>query len=426
MGNNFEVLLEEWRRFEFPNIIERYIHPQPSSHITAIVGPRRAGKTFLLYLIARDLLRKYPRDNVIYVNFDDERIRKEPFENLLEAIHKVFNPKGKIFLLLDEIQNVSNWSGWLGTLHNMQKYSIFVAGSSSKLLSMEVATSLRGRYISYTLLPFSFREFLKMKNIEERRTYIYEDVGLIKRLLDEYIEYGSFPEVIKEQSRIQKKRVLKTIFETIFFKDVVERFRIRNFDIARDILEFLLVNYSNKITINKLYNFLSSIGRKVSKKTLWKYIYYFQQAFAVMLLEPLTSKKKRLLLPRKIYSIDTGISRLLDIEPSRGRLIENIVFLELVRRKERELFDIYYFYGRDYEVDFVVTEGRRVIRLIQVCYNIEDFEVARREIRGLMKAAKQLECNNLEIITWDHEDIWNINGLKVKLTPLWKWLLKPL
>ncbi len=220
--------------------------------------------------------------------------------------------------------------------------------------------------------------------------------------------------------------MLKTIFETIFFKDVVERFRIRNFDITRDTLEFLLVNYSNKITINKLYNFLSSIGRKVSKKTLWKYIYYFQQAFAVMLLEPLTSKKKRLLLPRKIYSIDTGISRLLDIEPSRGRLIENIVFLELVRRKERELFDIYYFYGRDYEVDFVVTEGRRVIRLIQVCYNIEDFEVARREIRGLMKAAKQLECNNMEIITWDHEDIWNINGLKVKLTPLWKWLLKPL
>jgi len=423
--NNFEIILEEWKRFEFPNIIDRYISPKPSNQITAIVGPRRVGKTYLMLSIAKKLLDSNSRDNIIYVNFDDARLRKADFEDFLSALYKVFNPNPPIYLFLDEIQYTPNWDSWLRTLHNQFKYYLFIAGSSSKLLSKEVSTHLRGRYISYLLLPFSFREFLKIRNIKLDKVMLYEDIGRLYRLLDEYVMFGGFPEAILESSKMGKRKFLKTIYETIFYKDIIERFKIKNYDVARDILDYLMVNYSNKITINSLYNFFKSIGKNVSKKTIWRYIYYFQDAFAVFILEPYyPSLKKRLLLPRKIYSVDTGLSQVLDIKPSIGRLMENIVFLELMRRRELELYEIYYLYDKNYEVDFIIKSGNIVKELIQVSYDISDPETRKRELKGLVKSADKFGCKNLIIITWDSEEIIKYSGKEIKVVPILRWLLK--
>ena len=424
MGNNFKIVLEEWKRFKFPEIIPRYIEPKISRNIVAIIGPRRVGKTYLLLYLAKKILKEFPKDNVVYLNFDDERIEKN-FEEFFQSYYEIFSPKKekKIVLFLDEIQLVKNWAGWLRTLHNQGKYHLFVAGSSSKLLSKEIATSLRGRYVSYLLLPFSFKEFLGVKE-RELKEILPEDRGKIMKYLKEYIEFGGFPEVILEKNEFEKRKKLKTLYETIFFRDIVERFKIRNYEAAKNILEILLSNYSNRITISKLNRFLNSTGIKIAKKTLWRYIQYFEDAFSIFLLPSYTfSKRKQILLPRKIYSIDTGLSLFLSGKKDKGRLMENIVFLEILRRREKELFDVFYYLKDGFEVDFVLKQGMKVKQLIQICYNISDYETKEREIKALIKASNELKTKDLLCITWDYEDIEAIKRKKIKFLPLWKWLL---
>jgi len=203
----------------------------------------------------------------------------------------------------------------------------------------------------------------------------------------------------------------------------VERFKIRNYETAKNVLEILLSNYSSKITISKLNRFLNSAGIKIAKKTLWRYVQYFEDAFSIFLLSSHTfSKRKQILLPKKIYSVDTGLSLFLSGKKDKGRLIENIVFLEILRRGEKELFEGSYFKD-NFEVDFVLKQGTRIKQLIQVCYDIEDFSTREREIKGLLKASKELKCKNLLCITWDYEGVEAIERKKIKFLPLWKWLL---
>ncbi|MCD6093139.1 MAG: ATP-binding protein, partial [Candidatus Aenigmarchaeota archaeon] len=409
MGNNFKIVLEEWRRFKFPDIVPRYIEPKISKDIAAIIGPRRVGKTYLLLHLAKKILKESPKDNVVYLNFDDERIEKD-FEKFFQSYYEIFSPKEekKIVLFLDEIQLVKKWAGWLRTLHNQGKYHLFVAGSSSKLLSKEIATSLRGRYVSYLLLPFSFKEFLEIKEVELKEL-LPEDRGKIMKYLREYIEFGGFPEVILEKNEFEKRKKLKTLYETIFFRDIVERFKIRNYETAKNVLEILLSNYSSRVTISKLNRFLNSAGVKIAKKTLWRYVQYFEDAFSIFLLPSHTfSKRKQILLPRKIYSVDTGLSLFLSGKKDEGRLIENIVFLEILRRREKELFDVFYYLKDDFEVDFVLKQGTKVKQLIQVCYEIKDFSTREREIKALLKASGSLRCKNLLCITWDFEGVETI------------------
>lgn len=410
-------VLEEWKNFEFPEIIPRYIEPKISNDIVAVIGPRRVGKTYLLLSLARELLKKFPKDNVLYINFDDERVEKD-FEEFLHAYSEVFTPekRKKIIFFLDEVQMVKNWSGWLRTLHNQRKYHIFVAGSTSKLLSREISTSLRGRYVSYLLLPFSFLEFLKVKKIS------LDNEAKVKKYLNEYIEFGGFPEVILEENRFEKRRKLASLYETIFFKDIVERYKIRNYDVTQKVLEILITNYSNRVTITKLYNFLNSSGIKIAKKTLWRYFHYFEDSLSLFVLNPMVSSRRQILLPRKIYSVDTGVSIFLSGKRDMGRIIENIVYLELLRRRERELFEVFYFLRNGLEVDFVVKQGAKVKELIQVCYDIENFSTKMREVKSLLRVSEFLKCNNMLVITWDYEGEEKIEGKKIRYIPLWKWL----
>ena len=204
----------------------------------------------------------------------------------------------------------------------------------------------------------------------------------------------------------------------------MEGFKIRNYETARNVLEILLSNYSNKITISKLNRFLNSAGIKIAKKTLWRYVQYFEDAFSIFLLPSYTfSKRKQILLPRKIYSVDTGLSLFLSGKRDEGRLIENIVFLEILRRREKELFDVFYYLKDDFEVDFALKEGMKVKKLIQVCYDIKDFSAREREMKALIKASKDLKCKDLLCITWDYEGEEKIDRKKIKFLPLWKWLL---
>ena len=383
---------------------------------TAIVGPRRAGKTFFLKSFA------LKQNAFFYIDFENIIFKKlSPLEifEIISIYTETFGEKPSL-LLLDEIQNLPEWQSVVRALLE-RNYNLLISGSSSKLLSMEIATQLRGRSLSYLLLPFSFREFLLLKKFEMKKHLTLEEEGKIKNLFIEYMEGSSYPEVLITGN----ERILGEYYNTILYTDFVERFRLKSLDVARFVFNFFLFNFSNEFSINKIVNFLSSQGIKFGKETVYDYVEKLPETLNVFFVERYEkSAYKRKAWPRKCYICDWGLSRLLSFEKNYGKIMENIVFLEWKRKtNENPFLDITYLKLNNGEVDFVIREGLRIKQLVQVTYAHSKDELDKREIRSLLKVSEILECKDLLIITWDYEDVLKINNLEIKCIPLWKWLL---
>ena len=425
MEKVFREIIEEWLVSELPkDIVEREVAIEPSDIITAIIGPRRAGKTYLMYASIKKLLSNFEKENILYVDFSDIRLRNltsQNFSTFLKVMEETLREnQGKLFLFLDEVQEIDAWEYWVRTLYNKGKYFIVVSGSSSKLLSREISTQLRGRYISKIILPFSFREFLKAKRFEAKYLHSPTNKGKLLKLLKKYISFGGFPEVVINEN---KKDLLKSYVDTIFYKDVVERYNIRDIAGCEIFLRILMENFGKKFSISKTHNYFRSLGIKKSKKTVWNYLKYFKEAFFVSVIEKFSFNiKERMQYPIKIYAIDTGFYLHNDL----GLKMENIVATELLRR-EKEYF--YFETKEGHEVDFLIKENLKVKQLIQVTYANSFDEIEHREIRALLKAKEMFKEDNPEllIITWDYEDekevSWFGRSGKIKFMPLWKWLL---
>jgi hypothetical protein len=420
---NKEAVLDyliEYHKRGMPHIIERDIKvAYTNRRIVSIIGPRRAGKTYFFYqLISKD------KEKCLYLNFEDTRLMEVNFKEIRDII-RLYNEIVEyepLYIFFDEVQNIDNWEHALRELLDTNKFTLFVTGSSSKLLSREIATSLRGRTLTYHLLPFSFREYLKAKDINLGLISKDEAVN-IKKALREYLEFGGFPEVVLES---EKERILKEFYELILFKDVVERHNLKNISLARFLLSFFLQNFSKEITINRISNFFKSQGRSFGKNTLYDYVDKLEDSIAIFFLPRYSPKIYiREAWPKKIYLCDTGISKLVRFYEDLGKLMENAVFLELIRRKnEAPLSEVYYLKLQDKEVDFLIKEGVDVKQLIQVCFNIDEQDVKMREIRALVSASYKLNCTELVIITWDYEKEEVFKERKIIFIPLWKWLLR--
>ncbi|MEM7814352.1 MAG: ATP-binding protein [Candidatus Aenigmatarchaeota archaeon] len=420
-----EVLLE-WKERELPeNIVKRDLKVWMNNHIVSIIGPRRAGKTYFMFQLIKELFeKKLSKENVVYVDFTDPRTKKVGISEFLKEVNSLF--EGKIFLFLDEIQELENWSSFLRTLHNFQKYKIIISGSSSKLLSKEISTELRGRCISFIIFPFNFREFLEIKKFKIEEEVSEAKVGEILRLLKEYVEFGGYPEILLADEKNKKLEIARTYFTTIFFKDLIERFKIKNIALMDYFVRYCITNSSSYVSISKIENALKSFGLKVSKKTLANYLRYVEEALFVFPVKRFSLKySERAQYPAKIYLVDNVY---FGIEPrfSRdiGKKIENLVAMQLLKKKfEGKFDDIFYFKSNDYEVDFVLKEGLKIKQLIQVTYASDRDEVEKREIKALIKASEELKCKNLLMITWDYEDEMKFEGRKIVCEPLWKWLI---
>lgn len=383
-----------------------------------IIGPRRAGKTYYL-------LNKFFRNmnRSIYVDFESIEFSKILPEEFLKIIALYEARYGKIdTVFLDEIQVLEDWQSLVRSLLN-RKYYIFISGSSSRLLSKEVATQLRGRSLSYILLPFSFREFLLVKKFSKTKFLTETEVQEVKLMLREYIEFGGFPEVVINKN---KDKILKEYFDTIFYKDFVERHRLKSIITARTIFEYILQNFSNEISIEKIKRFIKKTVNIETKTTIYSYIDKLSDTFGVFFIEKFSnSVYKRKSWPKKVYICDVGISKAISYSEDIGKKMENIVFLELLREiNEKPLLEIYYW--KDYqqhEVDFVIKEGTKVKQLVQVTYANNRDEMKEREIKSLLKASEELKCKDLLVITWNFEDEEKIKGKKIKFVPLWKWLI---
>lgn len=379
-----------------------------SKKIAVISGIRRSGKSTLLKQISNSL------DTYCYLNFEDER--------MLDFNYRDFNSLYEIFLelygdqknyLFDEIQNIFGWEKFVRRIFEEGK-KVFVTGSNAKLLSSELASTFSGRYIKRELYPFSFKEFLDFKVFSLKKYYDTKEKAILMRYLNEYLEQGGFPEIIISGN----KKELTQLYQDILVKDLLVRFKIRETKAFREVALFLLSNISSPISFGNIRNLL---GVK-SVTTVKNYIDFFEEAYLFFSVYKFDySVKKQIINDRKIYCIDTGIFNAVAFKFSQnlGKSLENAVFLEL-KRKEKE---IYYHKGKN-ECDFVLRENSRITELIQVSAEVGDPETRQREIEGLLEAAKIYKADKAIIITLDQEESFKISGVKIKIIPIWKWLLE--
>ncbi len=404
-------------------LIQRSAFPQAqpllsSSQIKVITGIRRCGKSiFSAQLLAG---KKYG-----YVNFDDEKLSDLHVQELDEILKAVYEIYGRIdFLLLDEIQNVTRWELFANRLQR-QGLNLVITGSNAKLLSRELATHLTGRHIAIELFPFSFEEFLRYKKIEPHGETT-KNVGLIKGALHSYVEVGGFPEALKEPDPLL---YVKNVYSTILLKDILLRHKIRYTRTFRELADYVLTNFAREVSFNKLKH----IFKLGSDHTTKNYLSFLEESYLVFLIEKFSYKKKESIIEnRKVYVIDTGLIKAVSFrfQEDFSHLYENVVAVELLRRKAQDPQQEVYYWKNSLqeEVDFIVKEGIKVTQLIQVCYDLSLIKTKEREFRALLKASKELHCQNLLVITSDEEGVETLNWFgitrKIRCIPLWKWLLK--
>ena len=428
--DDFRQVISEWLLQELPPVVDRDIRiPLDSSLIISITGPRRSGKTFLMYSVIKKIKNTVPESNVLYVNFEHERLRNldaNDLRDMLLIYYELSHIDGSfpVYLFLDEIQTVNDWSRWVNRVYESKKFRIYLSGSSSKLLSRELSSELRGRSIDYTVLPFSFREYLEVKGTSFQNLELIlhsERRGSIIGALRDYISKGGFPEVVFLKD--EKEKLLKSYVDTIIIKDVGERFRIEP-SILITFFNYAISNYSKYFTGNKTYNYLKTLNYRISRDYPNVLIDHFEEVFALFHAEIFsTNAKSKKQYPKKLYVVDTGIINAAVKKEEIGRLMENVVFTELTRRSEfSSKFQISYWkeYGKSEgkEVDFVIIERNSVVELINVTFASSREDVSDREIDGLIEAVEELKCSKIRVITWDYFE----EG-KISFTPLWYWLL---
>jgi predicted AAA+ superfamily ATPase len=392
-----------------------------TNQIVCIAGIRRSGKSTIIKQLAKELGGD---TNTLMVNFEDERFIQRDIK-LLRDIYDTYlekvKPTRKPFVFLDEVQNVPEWERFARGVHERKEARIIISGSSSKLLSAELATLLTGRNITFFAYPLSFKEFLKFKGISAATELeILAKRVEIKRALDEYMEFGGFPEVVLSTD---KKRILLGYFDTIITKDTIERFNIREREKIKTLSKFYLTNIASPASFQKVSSFLN-----IPHATVDRFSEYLQTACLVFFITKFSfSMKEQEKAQRKVYSIDSGLSNAIGFRFTRnsGKLMENIVAIQLkIRQSFEPGIEIYYWKDQSRrEVDFLVKDGLKVSELIQVCQDMSDLGTKEREVKGLVRAMEEFNIKKGLIITEDFEGDEKVRNNEIIYVPLWKWLL---
>lgn len=389
-----------------------------SNLIKVVLGPRRAGKSVFSLLLLKD------RD-FMYFDFDDEVLVSEGSIETAELMKELHSAYGDIkTILFDEIQNLPAWELFVNRLHR-EGYNLILTGSNAHLLSKELATHLTGRHVPIELLPFDFKEFLKGKKFEIDPEYksLPEKHGQLLNLLDQYLLKGGFPEVVV--SNLDPSDYLEVLFDSLLFKDVVKRHRVKFSTQISALGSHLVNNFASLYTLNKL---MKTLNLK-SVHTVAKYTAYLEEAYLIFSLPRYSPKsRQRINSPKKVYVVDNGFvtAKAIQHSPDKGKLTENLVFTELVKRGVKPTRELFYYKTRnDREIDFVVKKGTEVTELIQVCYESVNSDVEQRETKALVEASSELDVKKLTILTWDEKRSIEKDGLAIQFVPLWEWLLEP-
>lgn len=375
--------------------------------IKLITGPRRVGKSVFALLMLQG-------QNFAYLNFDDNQLLEKWDEDLaMSALDDVYPDYD--FMLLDEIQNLPDWDLWVSKLYRRGK-NLIITGSNANMLSSEMATVLTGRYLHIEMLPFSLDETMRWRNINPDRE---EQAAQAIVLADDYMRNGGYPETIPARSIT--KSYLSTLFDSILLKDVAQRHNVRNTTDLYNLATYLLSNFCNPISANELAGELGLSSVATTKK----FCDYLNEPYLFFYLPRFNNKLKLMnKAPKKVYIVDNGFvqSTAFNLSENLGRLLENQVFVELLRRGYIPGQTLFYYRTRnDKEIDFVTRKGAKVEQLIQVCYDMTSEKTRKRELDALTEAAEELRCDNLLIITnseqggiyWRNRKIKAINIIKL-------------
>ena len=424
MIKTIKRIIRNFHLSEVFEVISRELSlPINSGKIITLMGVRRCGKTSILYDVINQLSQNIDKTSILFFNFEDERLNLdiESLDLILQAYQELYpdNKMSDCYFFFDEIQNISGWEKFVRRVYDSVSKNIFITGSNSKMLSSDIATSLRGRTITYEVFPLSFREYLKFEDIKID-LYSSQNLALIHNRLDKYLSQGGFPEVVLLDDRFQQK-ILQDYFSVLIYKDLVERFDIRNTHALKFFLKRILASSTKQISINKIYNDLKSSGIKVGKNSLHAYLQYVEDIYLSLTLNQYKYKISSG-SDRKVYSIDIGLNNAVSYKFSDdiGKAMENTVFLEL-RRREKEIF---YYSDRTSECDFIICEKDQIVAAIQVTYNMENDATKKREVKGLLNACKKFELTTGIIITYDQEGEFEADGISVRLVPLYLFLLE--
>jgi predicted AAA+ superfamily ATPase len=431
MRETIRTILNEWQDRVLPNVIERDVSLDRylnSEHVVVVKGFRRVGKTYLLYHQIKKLLKIHNKKDVMYFNFEDERIplKKEFLGALIPAIKEVTGDSLK-YLFLDEVQIMPEWSRWLRRVLDTEQIKIFITGSSSKISEREIPTELRGRYLEVELLPLSFNEFLRFKNVSFDPTSLSDSQNAAcLNYFTDYLEYGGMPAVVLAEEGL-KREIILNYYNTLIRRDIIEKYRIRNEMVLKDLIKLLL--NATHYTGSKLFRTLKSLDHSIGKATILKYVSYITDSFFMNELLEFSAKiKNQLQRERKIYFVDNAFIKLLNPRTNlkEGRLLENIVFYHLKRKYKHA--DIYYCrVEKAEEVDFLLIDQSESKRMIQVSYNLDGLSTREREIRALIKVGRKLGLEHGEILTFDTEGKekanWFGHTIQVAMTPAWKFFM---
>lgn len=433
-----DVIVEIIRDFherKLPKAVQRDIQlpTDIDGKAIAVIGPRRAGKTYLLF---QTLAMIPQREDALYVNLEDDRLFPADISTLDEIVrtyYEMYPDKREktVHLFFDEVQNVDGWERFIRRMLDGGNIRVYLTGSSSHLLAREISTSMRGRAISYSLLPFSFREFLRAKKVEYDDYMSSAKKSAVMNALMEYVKFGGFPEIVLQTDENLRIKVLKEYVDVMLMRDIIERHRIRGTKVMRLLMKAAFASFSKEFSVHKFFNDLRSQGIKLSKTAVYDYMQYLEDAFAIIPVRRFSYSLRDVerSLP-KIYPVDNGYiaQSLSEHSDNVGRLMEAVVAQELFRlTSERPRLSFYYWKSASgYEVDFILKDGNVVEELIQVAYDISDIRTKEREIKGLLKASKELRCDALTVITWDFHDEEVFDGKTIRYLPIVRFLMNGL
>lgn len=410
----FRAIISENQEFigSIP-LVERPLHLEESGNYI-FVGVRQAGKSYLLYQRVKELLGcGINLHDIVYVNFDDERLlgmTTDEFDLILQAYYSMHG--GQPIFFFDEIQNVDGWANFARRLAN-QKHRVYVTGSNAKMLSRDIETVLGGRYLSVYVFTYSFEEYLKAIGISVSGGSQYgRKANELQRHFRTYFEWGGFPELVN----FREKRVwLNSLYNRIFFNDLVVRHKVKNEDSLRMCIRRLAESVMLPCSLNRLSNLVKSTGMPCSPSTVMEYVRYLQESCLLISLDNYASKFVDKETVKKHYFIDNGLLHLFINNPDTA-LLENLCAINLYKRYGKGV----YYFNRNIEVDFYVPDEKLAI---QASFRMSEEATLEREIKALVALHGLYETQRNLIITYEDEGIMERDGIKIEIIPVWKWLL---
>lgn len=382
------------------------------------VGIRRCGKSYLMYQLIHEVMNSgIDTNNILYINFQDERLlefESADFNKLLEIAVELSKDEKIPYLFLDEIQLIDGWDKFVRRIADM-KYHVSVTGSNSKMLSKEIASTLGGRFMAINVYPYSFSEYLGANGIDKKDIGIStKSKALISSYIDTFMKYGAFPELI---NIINKRDYLNSIYQTIYLGDIIVRNSLDNRFALRLILKKIAEAIMTPISYSRLFGITKSAGIGIGKQTIINYIGHSLDAQLLFDIQNYAGKLIEKETSPKYYFMDTGLLNLFDTNNSSSAMLENTVAIELIRRYG---LDNVYYYEQNIEVDFYIPN---INTAIQVSYDIEDIDTFEREMKALIKLKKRFPKTKCVLITLDEEKNVKVDGIKIEIWPLYKWLL---